>query len=726
MNRILLGTAVALAAISCSSAQAQSIATARLAPVGSQVTVTGIVTNGSALGTIRYMQDGSAGIAAFPGSGSAPGFNPQPGASITVTGTLTNYSGLLEITPISSFTTNNTGNPLPTPLLITPSGLDETVESMLVRINGAYFSGTGNFTSGTWPITVSGQTANVYLRTGHPLIGTPVPQGPVDITGITSQYDNNPPFSSGYQLLPRTTADITPHGQISILPPVVQSNLVPDGFTLAWQTNMAGSTEVFYGTTSALGSHSAYGSAGTTHQLPLSGLQPATFYHVRAFSVAGGDTAFAAPMLYSTASTSSGTIKVYFTQSVDNSVSAGTNAIGLFAATDDTIKAYIDRAQQTLDVAMYNSNSTFVVQAVNAAKARGVQVRWIAEGGNANTALYSLNASIPRLMRQNSEGSGMHNKFMVIDAEDPARAMVMSGSCNWTTQSFFDDYNNLVFIQDQALARCYRTEFEEMWGGSGTQPVPAFSKFGADKTDNTPHLFNIGGKAVQSFFSPSDGTTAQIKATLDAAQENLRMALYIFTEYSLGQAVLNAYNRPGMYVAGDVEEVDAAGSRFNFLVSNGVELYAHNTEPGLLHHKYAIVDEGSAGDPRVETGSHNWTASAETVNDENTLIIHDATVANLFRQEWSARHNAVASVADGDLAPGLKAWPVPASEQLHVLLAPGAPTLVTLYDATGREAYRQQASGLLTISTAQWPNGVYSLGCTRDGIRTQQNIAVMR
>lgn len=724
MNRLLAAIA-ACSVLLHTPVLAQSIAAARNAAIGSQVTVSGMVTSGSSLGGIRYLQDADAGIAAFPGTGSVPGFNPQPGTNITVTGTLTNYSGLLEITPITAFTVNSTGNPLPAPIPITPAGLDESVESRLVRINGVHFTGTGSFAAGTWPVVAGTETANVYFRTGHPMIGTPVPAGAVDITGIGSQFSNNPPYADGYQLLPRTSADITPHASISIQPPVVQSNLATDGFTLGWQTNLPGSTEVFYGSTPALGAHAAVAGNGTAHSLPIAGLQPATFYFAQVFSVSGTDTAFAVPALYSTASTSGGAIKVYFTKSVDTGVSSGQDAIGLFQATDDTIKAYIDRAQSTLDIAMYNTNSTFVVQAVNAAKARGVQVRWIAEGSNANTALNSLNPAIPRLMRTNSEGSGMHNKFMVIDAEDAQRATVMGGSCNWTTQSFFDDYNNIVFIQDQALARCYRLEFEEMWGGSGPQPVLALSRFGAAKTDNTPHLFNVGGNLVESFFSPSDGTTAKIKATIDAAQQNLRLALYIFTENSLSQAVLAAKNRPGMYVAGDVEEVDATGSKFSYLVGQGVQLYSHNTEPGLLHHKYAIVDEGTAYDPRVETGSHNWTSSAETVNDENTLIIHNATVANLFYQEWNARHQAVMAVEE-PAGPGiLGAWPVPADQWLHVRTTPGTAAQVALLDLAGREVCRTSSTGTADLPVGSLPSGMYVVTCVQGGERTQRLVGVV-
>jgi hypothetical protein len=59
---------------------------------------------------------------------------------------------------------------------------------------------------------------------------------------------------------------------------------------------------------------------------------------------------------------------------------------------------------------------------------------------------------------------------------------------------------------------------------------------------------------------------------------------------------------------------------------------------GIMHHKYMVVDQGApASDPLVLTGSHNWSAAADNDNDENTLIIHDATIANIYYQNFVQR-----------------------------------------------------------------------------------------
>lgn len=41
--------------------------------------------------------------------------------------------------------------------------------------------------------------------------------------------------------------------------------------------------------------------------------------------------------------------------------------------------------------------------------------------------------------------------------------------------------------------------------------------------------------------------------------------------------------------------------------------------------------------PWSSRASHNWSSSADVRNDENTLIIHNETLANIYYQEFSER-----------------------------------------------------------------------------------------
>jgi len=286
----------------------------------------------------------------------------------------------------------------------------------------------------------------------------------------------------------------------------------------------------------------------------------------------------------------------------------------------------------------------------------------------------------------------------------------------------------MVFIQDQALALAYRTEFEEMWGSTGSQPDVTNSKFGADKSDNTPHSFNVDGVAIECYFSPSDGTTSRIVNAINEADQSVRAALFAFTNEDIGSALLDAHQRPGTIVQIDLENAIYPGTEGWYLESNGVDVATHNTDDVQLHHKYAIIDEGSTDDPLVITGSHNWSWYAETINDENTLIIHDATVANLYYQEWHARRNDVVGVAAQGIAAEPAIWPQPARDALNVRLPEGMHgARLRLIDASGREVPIATGFGpLRTIDLSRCAEGLYALLYENGVQRSVRTLVVAR
>ena len=49
----------------------------------------------------------------------------------------------------------------------------------------------------------------------------------------------------------------------------------------------------------------------------------------------------------------------------------------------------------------------------------------------------------------------------------------------------------------------------------------------------------------------------------------------------------------------------------------------------MLHHKFAVIDEST-----VVVGSQNWSDSANHTNDENILVIKNARIAKLYKQEF--------------------------------------------------------------------------------------------
>lgn len=645
MKKTLMILSLLYAFLSSGYAQ-ENILEARQMPVGSVVTVTGIATNGSEMGIIRYFQDETAGIAAY---GSAIS-SVNRGDEITVTGTLKIYNQLLEIDPIASVEIISTGNPLPDPVIITPDQMTETYEGMLVQINNVLFNDAGLLFTGNnlYEFTASGETGNMYVKNGQDLVGTVIPTGEVNLTSLCSQFDYSNP-NEGYQLLPRDLQDISLTSSIYLTGTLVLNDFTKTSLDFNWQTNISGTTELFYGPTeeTVTDNHISVPGNSTDHNIGLSSLLPGEVTWVEAFSVSEGDTATSAIQSFTTISNSSGEIIAYFSTEVDHAYSNGVDAVCLPSAIDDTLISYIDRAKYTIDFTMYNFNNTGlsnISNALIAAANRGVRVRVIGCGTTLNLGIQDLEGTAVHLLigPDDNEREGiMHNKFIVFDATsaNPNDPLVWTGSTNLTNDQINLDANDVIIIQDQSLARAYQIEFEEMWGSYGDEPNAANARFGSAKRNNTPHEFMIGDKYVECFFSPSDGVNNKIVDVINTANNDLSVATMLITRYEMANAIADRkYAGVSVNVINDNEGGNS--STVNNILSESLTTHFvfDDVTDGLLHHKYMIVDQGSASsDPMVFTGSHNWSASADNSNDENTVIIHDATLANIYYQAFVKR-----------------------------------------------------------------------------------------
>lgn len=699
--------------------------------IGQTVTVTGVVTSDDNLGSVRYLQDATAGIALYPGQDwSAWDATPQIGDSLSVTGEITEYNGLLEVGPNLTAVEFFGAGTLPEPLEITPAQMGENLEGQLVRVNGVTFPLAGTFITGnnTYDFTASGETGVIYVRTSNTLVGEELTGCEVDMLGIVSQFSFD--GFGGYQLLPRGPVDLIPASALCFTSPVTQSNMATTSFTLSWTTDLACDGVIEYGLTEALGEVAMGGTNTPSHEANLSGLEPGTIVYARAVcTLADGSEAASSIRPYATVSESSGDIHVYFNGPVDHSVAADELALSLGTDMNDTVAAWITSAQHTLDVAAYNFNDQTLQDAFNTAAANGVQIRWIYEGQNANIGLSSLDDAIITHPRTDGEGSGMHNKFIIGDADHADKAFVLTGSTNLTTGQLVSDLNNVIVLEDQSLARAYELEFEEMWGAEGMEPNAANAKFGPDKAWNTPVDFVLGGSPVELYFSPSDGTTAAIQAQIEGANSDFEFALLTMTRDDLGDAIVELNQSFFVSPIGIIEQVNVTGSEFDNMIGNGVQVYAHEPS-GDCHHKYAIVDHGDVdSDPTVITGSHNWSSSAENVNDENTLFVHDARVANLYHQEFRAIVNAVTGNVDGLSDLGELTWtlmPNPAREQAW-LQGLHSTDVVRVSDAGGRavDVMQVRQGGAVQLELGRLTAGMYHVTVTSSsGVTTSGRLAV--
>lgn len=714
----VFGTPVPIAEVKMNDAQGIQIRTGEL------VTISGIVTVANQFGGPSYVQDNSAGIAIF---GSSFSTAVTIGDEVIVSGVVNPFNGLSELTSPILRSIVSSGNSV-SPVLVTCSQLFndgaggvEEFEGKLVRLNVVTVGDTSRNPIPTWAVSGAGTNYRLFDVSGYVDIrvdadvnfaNTPAPQGSFDVIGVVSQFKPTLPFIGGYQLMPRFSSDIHATGPIIVTLPE-ETNITSSSLTVNWTTLNQGTSRLRYGRTQSyeLGTLAPDSALRTSHSITIPGLLPATVYHIEAFSVSGPDTSHAPNLIASTASPpqSSGAINVYFTKSVNTNLAWYQPANG----NQDLVQrivARITNARRSIDVCLYSLSGTpgsTIASALVAAKNRGVRVRVIAEYDNSNTTAFQFifGNGIPLITDRFdpvNNGVGLqHNKFFVIDARGgaPESVWVWTGSWNPTEPGTNADYQNAVELQDLAFGQAYTMEFDEMWGSSGETPVAANSRFGARKTNNTPHKFVVGGVPVELYFSPSDGTTGKIARELNSAQRSIGFQLLTFTRSDLATILVNKKN-DGKKVRGNLDNNTDSGNQYAFLRANNIDVNL-KTGSGLLHHKYAIVDaEDPALNPKVVTGSHNWSNSAENQNNENTIIIRSGNVANQFLQEFAARYyqfggndSILVSIEETGGAPSAFAleqnYPNPFNPVTVIRFAvPSgihAPVELRLYDMLGRE-----------------------------------------
>lgn len=283
-----------------------------------------------------------------------------------------------------------------------------------------------------------------------------------------------------------------------------------------------------------------------------------------------------------------------------------------------------------------------------------------AEAAQRDAVLMLRQAGIPIVddTDDGSKGSGlMHHKFMVVDGR-----YVITGSANFTLSGIHGDWlvpesrgnvNALLQLDSLELAKIYTHEFELMWGdGPDGQPD---SLFGSPKPARPQQTVRLPGSQITVQFSPHRADTPRqqttngvIADTLSQASQSADLALFVFTDQGIADAlaanphlrVRTLIDRSFIYryhsEALDMLSLALPDHRCNYEKENrpwGTSIdtvgYPDLADGDKLHHKFALLDNR-----QVIIGSHNWSKAANHTNDENLLIIDNATVAKHFEQEF--------------------------------------------------------------------------------------------
>ena len=743
---------------------------------GAFKTVSGIVTVANQFGGPSYIQDNTGGIAIFYNEFSAA---IDIGDSVIVTAKLSQFNGLTELvyslfggTPSFSVIDSNKSYQIYTITLAQFNSQlwngHEEWEGRLIRINGLTITGTGAFQANTnYSVGDPTGTSQLRIDNNSNLVGTLIPTGTFDCIAAASQFKTSLPYNSGYQFLPRFTADIIQTTGPIILTPPAESGITPNSVTLTWTTQNTGDSKLKFFKSDSLDQPAVFtdslysASLTTTHTFTLNNLIPGKIYYALAFSTNGQGTSISTPKYFSTQSdpSSTGKFEMYFNKSVDNSYAMpGNNAVG---NVDFKVRLSerIDSATKSIDIAMYSFNEvTQIKDKLINALIRGVKIRMVYDhrDGNIQALVQDLiNAGIR--VQQRPVGSNiMHNKFFIFDARDNSSFSddwVWGGSANITNAQFYDDAQNVIIIQDQALCNTYTREFEEMWGSHNNINNSANAKFGAAKLDNTPHLFNIKGRKVECYFSPSDNPSAQIENMIGVnTNKSIYFCAFAFTRFQIANKMKTQFQPPNKYVRGVFDNGNGTDPSSVYPEMKGIggttpwnppaPVYLDG-ESGLLHSKYILIDPDlPSSDPIVETGSYNFSTAATTGNDENFLLIYDSLVANQYLQDFAKRYTLAGGTIKVEMISSVipdnfllsQNYPNPFNPRTEISYEVPAAKLVklTVYNILGKEmaelVNERQSPGRYKVSfdASNLTSGVYFYTLSTDNFTETKRMILLK
>lgn len=307
------------------------------------------------------------------------------------------------------------------------------------------------------------------------------------------------------------------------------------------------------------------------------------------------------------------------------------------------IAGFVDAAETSLDAALYDlklqgESEALVVQALAAAHARGVAVRVAYNVDHPNPIPVPpppecVPDDLEDLPVPTLAVSGipdlMHHKFAIRDG-----AAVLTGSTNWTDDSWTRQENVLIGAESVTLAKAYTLAFEQLWAG---EPVVDVGRVEPRPTD-------VGGVEVRPWFCPGygDALSHRVAKAIGRARQRVRICSPVISAAPVLATLAQVASERRIDVAGCVDATQVRQVRlqwaqmqvstwkiplletiFGRAAFSGKDStpWAPGSLHDFMHAKVTVADDV------VFCGSFNLSRSGER-NAEDMLEIHDAALAD--------------------------------------------------------------------------------------------------
>ena len=307
------------------------------------------------------------------------------------------------------------------------------------------------------------------------------------------------------------------------------------------------------------------------------------------------------------------------------------------------VAAFLGAAERSLEIAAYDfhlrgETADLVCGAIRAAAGSGVAVRLVYNVDHPNPIPVPPPAE-PDVVLIGSLGvphlpvAGvpdlMHHKYVVRDGEG-----VLTGSTNWTDESWTREENVIVTVESERLAHAYSLNFEELWSRDVVEETGKVE----------PRRVDVAGAEIRPWFTPGFGEalSARIAAAIRAARSRIRICSPVISASPILAALADVAADGKVDLAGCVDATQAAQVREQwhengnaawkiplleraladgFSGKQSTPWRAEGSVHDYMHAKVTVADDV------VFAGSFNLSRSGEQ-NAENVLEIRDAGIAD--------------------------------------------------------------------------------------------------
>jgi hypothetical protein len=183
---------------------------------------------------------------------------------------------------------------------------------------------------------------------------------------------------------------------------------------------------------------------------------------------------------------------------------------------DSVLKKQLDRAEESIEIAMFGLTERKVQDALIKALGRGVRVSIVTEQKNANKTplderVEQAGAEVVRAANRVGPYSAMHHKYAVVDGK-----RLITGACNWTKNGTRYSDEDILVVDSEALARQYQDNFADLqhvYGGidrpSDREAAPVMFAAEHDGTGWGDRVFVVGNDPALGAWDPRRGVELQ-------------------------------------------------------------------------------------------------------------------------------------------------------------------------------------------------------------------------